>query len=129
VRRGLRAAGASGYRVHLRSLPGKPDVAFTRWKVVVFVDGAFWHGHPDHFKPATATAYWRNKIERTQERDLAADPALRAAGWTVLRCWDFEVNADPGGVVDRIVSTLSARGWPDPTLLSGSGLKTLDPGS
>jgi DNA mismatch endonuclease (patch repair protein) len=82
LRAALRERGATGYRIHLRSLPGRPDVAFTRWKVAVFVDGAFWHGHPDHFNPATATEYWRDKIKRTQERDRQADEALGAPGRT-----------------------------------------------
>ena len=54
LRAALRAAGATGYRVHFKGLLSRPDVVFTRWKVAVFVDGAFWHGHPDHFDPARA---------------------------------------------------------------------------
>lgn len=114
VRRGLRAAGATGYRVHVGTLVGRPDVAFTRWRVAVFVDGAYWHGHPDHFEPASATLYWREKIARTQERDRAANETLRSAGWKVIRCWDFEVKSDPGAVIDRIIYALEANGWQPP---------------
>ncbi|KWW97916.1 DNA glycosylase [Carbonactinospora thermoautotrophica] len=114
LRAALRATGASGYRIHYRSLPGKPDVAFTRWKVAVFVDGAFWHGHPDHFNPETASEYWREKIKRNQERDRQADEALRALGWTVLRFWDFELRDDPGGVIERVLAALGAAGWRKP---------------
>lgn len=121
VRNGLRAIGATGYRLHLRSLPGKPDVAFTRWRVAVFVDGAFWHGHPEHFKPATAAPYWREKIARTQERDRAADRALSAEGWTVVRCWDFEVKADPAQAVERVVDALVAAGWRPSVSRHGAG--------
>ncbi len=49
MRAALRRAGATGYRLHRRDIPGRPDAAFIRWKVAVFVDGAFWHGHPDHW--------------------------------------------------------------------------------
>jgi len=111
VRVGLRAAGATGYRLHLKAVPGRPDVAFTRWKVAVFVDGAFWHGHPDHFDPARASPYWRDKIARNRERDRAADAALHGAGWTVVRCWDFEVKESPEAVVDRVLLALGAAGW------------------
>jgi DNA mismatch endonuclease (patch repair protein) len=111
LRAALCAAGATGYRIHLRALPGKPDVAFTRWKVAVFVDGAFWHGHPDHFNPTTASAYWRDKIERTQERDRRADEALGAAGWAVIRFWDFQLRQDPDRMIERILDALRAAGW------------------
>ncbi len=94
IRRALHARGVGGWRCHTRTIPGKPDLAFTRWKVAVFIDGAFWHGHPDHFKFGRSGAYWDAKIARTQERDRLANEALRAAGWTVLRFWDFEVRED-----------------------------------
>lgn len=111
LRAALRSVGATGYRVHLRTLPGKPDVAFTRWRVAVFVDGAFWHGHPSHFKSANASSYWRDKIARTQERDRAADRSLEAAGWTVVRFWDFELQDNPDGQVRRILDALAQAGW------------------
>ena len=111
VRAALRVAGATGYRLHVRTIPGKPDVAFTRWKVAVFIDGAFWHGHPDHFDPRKAAPYWRDKIARNQERDQAADAALSAAGWTVVRCWDFEVKESPRAPVARVLAALRAAGW------------------
>lgn len=114
VRAGLRAAGATGYRIHTRHLPGKPDVAFTRWRVAVFVDGAYWHGHPDHFDPSNATAYWREKIARTQARDVVASDALRDLGWTVLRFWDFELRADFDNCVEQVLAALRHRGWTDP---------------
>jgi DNA mismatch endonuclease (patch repair protein) len=111
LRAALRAVGATGYRVHVSVLPGRPDVVFTRWRVAVFVDGAFWHGHPDHFNSATAAPYWREKIARTQQRDRDANCALSASGWTVVRCWDFEVKAEPVLMAERVVEALRAAGW------------------
>jgi DNA mismatch endonuclease (patch repair protein) len=111
LRAALRALGATGYRVHTRDLPGRPDVAFTRWKVAVFVDGAFWHGHPDHFNPRTAKPYWREKIARTQQRDTDANRALVELGWRVLRYWDFEVTSTLDICVEEILTTLEDRGW------------------
>jgi DNA mismatch endonuclease (patch repair protein) len=108
VRRALRAAGVAGWRCHARGVPGKPDLAFTRWKVAVFIDGAFWHGHPDHFTPGKSGAYWDAKVARTQERDRLADAALRTAGWTVLRFWDFEVKRDLQACTTRIQAALQA---------------------
>ena len=111
LRAALRLAGAAGYRIHLRTLPGKPDVAFTRWRVAVFVDGAFWHGHPDHFNPATASQYWRDKIARTQERDRQADQLLKDAGWHVVRFWDFELNEEPDKQIKKVLDALIEAGW------------------
>ena len=111
LRAGLRAAGATGYRIHARDLPGKPDVAFTRWRVAVFVDGVFWHGHPDHFDPARASDYWRTKIARNQERDRIAETDLAEAGWTVLRFWDQDVKADATACVEEVLGALAAMGW------------------
>src|SRR4051812_22875017 len=91
LRKGLWSQGIRGWRCHPRAVPGKPDIAFTRWRLAVFVDGRFWHGHPEFFTPGKSGAYWDAKIVRTQERDRAADAALAEAGWRVLRFWDFEV--------------------------------------
>lgn len=108
VRRALHAAGVRGWRCHARGVPGKPDLAFTRWKLAVFIDGAFWHGHPDHFRPGKSGPYWDAKIARTQERDRLADATLRKAGWTVLRFWDFEVEQDLQACTSRIEASLEA---------------------
>jgi DNA mismatch endonuclease, patch repair protein len=108
LRRALWAAGVRGWRVHAKKLPGKPDLAFTRRRVAVFVDGCFWHGHPDHFTPGKSGAYWDAKIARTQERDRLANAALEADGWAVVRLWDFEVEADLHGCVRRVAAALEA---------------------
>jgi DNA mismatch endonuclease (patch repair protein) len=110
LRRALWAEGVRGWRVHPKVLPGRPDLAFTRWRVAVFVDGRFWHGHPDFFTPGKSGEYWDAKIARTQERDRVADAALCEAGWTVLRFWDFEVERDLAWCVQRVVEALR----PDP---------------
>jgi DNA mismatch endonuclease (patch repair protein) len=110
LRRALFAAGARGWRCHNRHLPGKPDLAFTRWRIAVFVDGCFWHGHPDYFTPGKSGAYWDAKIERTKERDRIANEALHAEGWTVLRFWDFEVEDALEHCVKRVVAELERSG-------------------
>lgn len=112
IRRGLFALGVRGWRCHNRSLPGKPDLAFTRWKVAVFVDGAFWHGHPDHFTVGKSGEYWDKKIARTRERDKLANEELRRRGWTVIRFWDFEVAGDLNSCLDSVVVALERAGWP-----------------
>lgn len=114
IRQGLFALGFRGWRCHTRALPGRPDVAFTRWRVAVFVDGAFWHGHPDHFTFGKSGAYWDAKIARTQERDRLANEELRSRGWIVLRFWDFEIRDDPAVCLARIVAALEKAGRPVP---------------
>jgi DNA mismatch endonuclease, patch repair protein len=87
-RRGLR------FRVQL-PVPGNRrrtiDIAFTRAKLAVFVDGCFWHGCPEHgVKPSTNSEWWRWKLARNQERDAETARLLEEAGWTVLRLWEHE---------------------------------------
>ena len=69
----------------------RPDIVFTARKVAVFVDGCFWHCCPEHgSQPAANTWYWEPKLARNVERDRAADAALAAAGWQVIRLWEHE---------------------------------------
>jgi DNA mismatch endonuclease, patch repair protein len=87
-RRGLR------FRKHAAPVPGlrcRPDVVFTRQRVVVFVDGCFWHRCPIHGTDSKANdSYWRPKLDANVARDRRNDRALAAAGWTVLRFWAHE---------------------------------------
>lgn len=69
--------------------PTKPDVAFVREKLAVFIDGCFWHGCPLHGRaPSKNPAYWLPKLQRNRERDRQLSRELRKAGWTVVRCWE-----------------------------------------
>ncbi|MGC4808729.1 very short patch repair endonuclease [Micromonospora sp. DT233] len=114
LRQALRTIGLTGYRIHLASLPGKPDIAYTRWRLAVFVDGVFWHGHPDHFNPDLASPYWREKIARNQERDRRNYASLVALDWTVLRIWDMQLKDDLDGATRTVADALRALGRPDP---------------
>jgi len=102
LRRALWAAGVRGWRCHRTTVPGKPDLAFGRSKVAVFVDGGFWHGHPSKYWPGRSGPYWDAKIARNQARDKRVDQQLQQMGWTVVRLWDFEVQADPAGSAARV---------------------------
>jgi DNA mismatch endonuclease (patch repair protein) len=106
LRRELFRHGIRGWRCHAKHIAGKPDLAFTRWRVAIFVDGCFWHGHPEFFTPGKSGAYWDAKIARTQERDRIANEKLGETGWQVLRFWDFEVEQDLASCVGRVVAAL-----------------------
>lgn len=93
-RRGLR------FRVNLRGLPGTPDIALTRVKVAVFIDGCFWHGCPIHGTvPKNNRDWWLNKLSRNHQRDLEKDRELRDMGWWVLHYWEHD---DVDDIVDEI---------------------------
>ena len=83
-----------GYRFRVNHpLPGGPrrtiDIAFTKWKVAVFVDGCFWHACPDHATwPRSNSGWWREKLQTNRARDAETDELLRRAGWTVVRVWE-----------------------------------------
>lgn len=101
-RRGLR------YRVDLAAVPGtrrRIDIAFTRQKVAVFVDGCFWHGCPEHGqrKHDINGWYWPDKIAGNRLRDADTNRRLVAAGWMVIRVWEHE---SLGSVVDRLLAVV-----------------------
>ncbi len=106
LRKAMYAIGLRGWRCHRTDLPGKPDVAFGRMRLAVFVDGAFWHGHPSKYWRGRSGAYWDKKIEGNIARDQAANEQLTARGWNVIRLWDFEVTADPRKAAKRIRDAL-----------------------
>ena len=94
------------YRKNVKVLPGKPDIVFTKQKVVVFVDGDFWHarGHEDNpgEQVATNKEFWRKKISNNVERDRFVNDALLERGWLVLRFWESDVKKDLDGCVKTI---------------------------
>ena len=107
LRKMLWESGIRGYRVHYK-LPGKPDIVFTRKKVVVFVDGCFWHKCPVCFRPPETNAeFWNDKLQKNVERDLKVTKELEDLGWTVLRFWEHEVKKTPEDVVARILLALN----------------------
>src|SRR5690606_27887133 len=88
----FRRAGITGWRRGVR-LPGRPDFTFRAQRIVVFVDGCFWHGCPIHYsKPATHPEFWRQKLKDNRARDRRVDAKLRAEGWRVVRIWEHELK-------------------------------------
>jgi DNA mismatch endonuclease (patch repair protein) len=95
VRRALRKRGL-GYRVGIRPLPEvrrTGDIVFPAPRVVVMVDGCFWHGCPEHYRPSTQrAAFWERKVQQNMDRDLDTNRILESRGWLVIRVWE---HTDP----------------------------------
>jgi len=101
----MRRHKITGWRRNIR-LPGKPDFVFLQKRIVVFVDGDFWHGNPRRFRmPTTNQRYWRAKITGNKERDRRVSNALRRSGWFVIRMWESQLH-DETKVVRRLHAKL-----------------------
>jgi DNA mismatch endonuclease (patch repair protein) len=94
------------FRKHVTTLPGKPDIVFPRHRVVVFLDGDFWHGYRCHTWLPKLAPYWRLKIARNRTRDRNNFQRLRRQGWKVIRLWEHQIKRDADGCVCRIIKHL-----------------------
>lgn len=109
VRRHLHAAGLR-YRLHVKTLPGTPDIVLPRRRSVVFVHGCFWHGHRcphGSIKSKTNSDYWEKKIADNKRRDAKKRRDLRRLGWFVETVWECRVHEI--GLVNKLVRRLLAR--------------------
>jgi DNA mismatch endonuclease, patch repair protein len=99
----LRAVKLKGWRRNY-SLIGKPDFVFPRAKLVIFVDGCFWHGHDcgRNLKPKRNAAAWRNKILGNQQRDRRVTKNLKLRGWRVIRLWECALSKQPENCIRKI---------------------------
>lgn len=116
VRKGLHAAGFR-YRLHVRSLSGKPDIVLPRYRAVIFVHGCFWHGHSCHlFRwPSSRTEFWKQKIEGNIRKDRESRKALAGAGWRIMTIWECAVKGRsrlPFGTVIAETSRWLQAGFP-----------------
>ena len=110
-RRGLRFR--KDHRVDLPQLRVRVDVAFTRQRVAVFVDGCFWHGCPDHGRTPTANrSYWEPKLARNALRDDQVNAALTADGWIVVRVWEHVTAHQAADAVDEALDRRAGRSFP-----------------
>ena len=111
IRKGLHARGYR-YRLHPRTLPGKPDLAFPSRKAAIFIHGCFWHGHdcPLFKWPSTRAEWWRAKIEGNRARDRAVRAEIAGMGWRQLRVWECALKGrqrrDPDALLDLVADWL-----------------------
>jgi len=97
-----------GWKLHSNEVLGNPDFLFLVHRVVVFIDGCFWHGCPicGHI-PKTNKKYWQAKIARNQKRDKMYSQELRRQGFKVIRIWECDLKAKPQRCLQRILAALS----------------------
>ena len=93
------------YRLNYKKLPGSPDIAITKYKIAIFVDGEFWHGYKWEEKKAKLKRnreYWIEKIEENIDRDIRVDKELIKMGWMPVHFWSKDVKKD----VDQCVNAI-----------------------
>ena len=123
---------ANGLRFRIRSeLPGRPDIVFPSQRIVVFVDGDFWHGNGWRVRALPSleaqfpsnTAWWAAKIRGNVERDASVTETLRSLDWKVVRYWETDILADPNGVARRIAAMVRGSEPRDFTYLPPTALE------
>jgi len=85
------------FRLHVKNLPGKPDIVLPKYKTVIFVNGCFWHGHTGckyYVVPKTNTEFWLNKINTNVVKDERSINSLKILGWKVITTWECELKKD-----------------------------------
>ena len=110
VRKFLHANGYR-YKLHDKTLPGKPDIVLPKYKTIIFVHGCFWHGHANckyFVVPKTRTKWWTDKINRNKANDEKAVKVLRKDGWKVIVVW--ECNLKSAKVENTLLSLLKKIG-------------------
>lgn len=95
VRSGLHRLGLR-FRIHVKGLPGHPDIVLKKHRAVVFVHGCFWHGHKDRAcklarTPKSNVEFWRKKVAGNQKRDQRVHRELKNLGWRVFIIWECKV--------------------------------------
>ncbi len=97
------------FETHARDLPGRPDFAFRKARVVILVDGDFWHGWRFPVWRDKLSVAWEAKIEANRCRDARNLRRLRRLGWKPIRLWEHQIERDPVACLERVLSALRAR--------------------
>lgn len=97
------------YRLNYKKLPGSPDIAITKYRIAIFVDGEFWHGYDWEHKREKLKSnreFWIEKIEENIQRDIRNDRLLRSTGWIPLHFWEKEVKKDLDGCIQTVIDAI-----------------------
>ena len=106
LRRGVWRCGLR-YQLHRRIEGARPDMAFSRARVAVFIDGCFWHGCPDHYvRPRSRTDFWADKLHANIQRDRTQTLCLERHGWTILRFWEHDIACRLEESVEQVVQAV-----------------------
>lgn len=105
IRKALHRLGFR-YRLHSRSVPGKPDMVFPAAGAAIFVNGCFWHGHDCRFfkLPATRPEFWAAKIEANRKRDAVVRAQLEKADWRQLTIWECSIRGQKKDAVGQVAA-------------------------
>lgn len=114
IRKGLWRRGYR-YRLHVTTLPGRPDIVFSKARIAVFVDGDFWHGkdwarRKRLLERGSNSQYWLDKIRYNMDRDCRVDEALSKLGWSVIRICESDIETDFEREIHKIIQSLDNAG-------------------
>jgi DNA mismatch endonuclease, patch repair protein len=104
IRKAISTYGLKGYRLHLKKVPGRPDIAFTKKKLAIFINGCYWHRCPycSPSFPKTHRKFWKEKFKKNIERDKKKNKELKALGWSVLTLWECQIKNNISSCVKKI---------------------------
>lgn len=125
IRKALFAQGFR-YRLHVKGLPGKPDIVLPKYRAVILVHGCFWHGHDCHLFtwPKSREEFWREKIGRNREVDGLACQQLRAQGWRVLTVWECALKGKARLPFEEVTTAIAEWLRGDDLMLNVQGVRT-----
>ena len=111
LRKELWKHGVRGYRLHYKDIPGRPDIAFIKPKLAVFVNGCFWHRCPNCNLsiPKNNAQFWKEKFHKNIQRDALRINQLTKIGWKVIVAWECELKTNINKYVAAIISALSEK--------------------
>lgn len=101
------------FRLHVKSLPGKPDLVLKKYRTVIFIHGCFWHGHEGcryFVVPKTRTDWWLRKIETNKKKDKSNVDQLEKLGWKVYEIWECELRRKEISALVEVVKRLRRTG-------------------
>jgi DNA mismatch endonuclease (patch repair protein) len=108
LRKALWANGTRGYRINYKKAPGRPDIAFTRSKTAIFINGCFWHRcaicQPNF--PKTNVEFWQTKFSKNIDRDKKKADQLISLGWKVIIIWECEIKEDIDQIVEKVKNNI-----------------------
>lgn len=107
IRKGLHSLGFR-YRLHVKELPGCPDLVLKKYQTAVFIHGCFWHAHDGcrFFRlPKTNTSFWATKLDGNRKRDIDVTNSLLKSGWRVLRIWECAIRVMP---INKIIELIAS---------------------